>query len=1050
MRGIRTTVGLLCLVVAWTQAASLARAADDANVFVAPPRSVADVTAILGEYQPDRAKLAEATAEADRPAPTGDSDFDMARFYYLRGLAAQRVGRVSQQLSDHRLAYELGAKSGRDISPMLEALIRAETATGRYADAARHADERLRGESPHSGRRFGSFLFLESIAIARGNLDEAAAWVAQVHKLHEASAHWGEHSHDRFRVDVELTRPLYRAQVAYAEAMLAVAKGQFAEAATLRRQGLVGREKYIQARPRMIDEVHPPLTLILNARDGEISLLAQALREEGKLVEAEIEARRALVNTLKRSGRFSLEAAARLNTFTAILIDQGRFADAARMTGTAIEILKTVGATGSWDLAEARQHLTTALVADARWTEAAENGTTMMTELGDDPLSRERYGVGDLDWAIALVKVGRGKDALAMAGRLRERQRAVLGDQHYRTAEAGAVQAMAQAVTGDQAGALQAFAAAMPTLLAGTPQASEEAATIQAARRRVILEAYIGLLAHVRGTPVESAARLDAAAEAFQIAEAARGQGVQRALTAATARATLGDPALAELARREQDARQQVTALEGVLSNALAAPADQQDAAGVQALRQRIAEVRQAREAQLRELEQRFPDYAALINPKPATVAQARTVLRPGEALIATYTVEDATYVWAIGAADRVGFAAAPLGAGQLADAVTSLRRALDQQVDRLGDIPAFDVGLAYRLYEALLKPVETGWKGATSLLVVPDKALGQLPVGVLVTRPSTLGPDGGVPFTGYKSVAFLARERAVTQLPAVAALPALRALPAASAERRPFVGFADHAFNPRQVADAGPAPSSGGTQMRGGGRLRFRSVPATEKLTSAELAALPRLPDTADEVREIAHALKGDPDRDVLVGAAATERAVKSMVLSDRRVVMFATHGLVPGDLDGLSQPALALASPLLAGGEGDGLLTLDEVLGLKLNADWVVLSACNTASGDGAGAEAVSGLGRAFFYAGARALLVSNWPVETTSARALTTDLFRRQAENPALTRAEALRQAELALIDGPGFPDPAGGTPVFSYAHPIFWAPFSLIGDGGAATR
>ena len=122
-----------------------------------------------------------------------------------------------------------------------------------------------------------------------------------------------------------------------------------------------------------------------------------------------------------------------------------------------------------------------------------------------------------------------------------------------------------------------------------------------------------------------------------------------------------------------------------------------------------------------------------------------------------------------------------------------------------------------------------------------------------------------------------------------------------------------------------------------------------------------------------------------------------------------------------------------------------MDEILGLKLNADWVVLSACNTASGDGAGAEAMSGLGRAFFYAGARALLVSTWPVETRSARLLTTDLFKRQSENPNLTRAEALRQTMLALMDMEGQRDAAGKLQ-FSYAHPLFWAPFSLVGDGG----
>jgi CHAT domain-containing protein len=231
------------------------------------------------------------------------------------------------------------------------------------------------------------------------------------------------------------------------------------------------------------------------------------------------------------------------------------------------------------------------------------------------------------------------------------------------------------------------------------------------------------------------------------------------------------------------------------------------------------------------------------------------------------------------------------------------------------------------------------------------------------------------------------------------------------------------------------------------GAALRLRSAPKTERTDSAELAMLPRLPDTADEMRSIARALHADPERDVFVGPAASERTLRTVGLGDRRVIAFATHGLVPGDLNGLTEPALALSAPAFAGGEGDGLLTMDEVLTLRLDADWVVLSACNTAAGNGAGAESVSGLGRAFFYAGARALLVSNWPVETTSARTLTTDLFRRQAANPALGRAEALRQAELALIDGAGLVDPATQKTQFSYAHPIFWAPFALVGDGGS---
>ncbi len=179
----------------------------------------------------------------------------------------------------------------------------------------------------------------------------------------------------------------------------------------------------------------------------------------------------------------------------------------------------------------------------------------------------------------------------------------------------------------------------------------------------------------------------------------------------------------------------------------------------------------------------------------------------------------------------------------------------------------------------------------------------------------------------------------------------------------------------------------------------------------------------------------------------AANEEMVKKANLSKFRIIVFATHGLVPGDLEGLTQPALALSAPSVSGTPGDGLLTMEEILALKLDADWVVLSACNTGAAAGAGAEAASGLGRAFFYAGTRAILVTNWSVHSASARELVTDLFRRQSADRKITRGEAMRQAMLALLDGPGFVDAQGKT-AFSYAHPLFWAPYSIIGDGGGA--
>ncbi len=157
-----------------------------------------------------------------------------------------------------------------------------------------------------------------------------------------------------------------------------------------------------------------------------------------------------------------------------------------------------------------------------------------------------------------------------------------------------------------------------------------------------------------------------------------------------------------------------------------------------------------------------------------------------------------------------------------------------------------------------------------------------------------------------------------------------------------------------------------------------------------------------------MAQALGADLATDVFLGRRASEDNVKGAPLDNYRILSFATHGLVFGDLNGLLQPALALSSAEVTGGAEDGLLTMEDVLSLRLDADWAVLSACNTGAARGEGAEAVSGLGRAFFYAGARAVLVSNWPVHSQATTSLMIDLFRRQADDPSISRAEALRRA------------------------------------------
>jgi CHAT domain-containing protein len=539
--------------------------------------------------------------------------------------------------------------------------------------------------------------------------------------------------------------------------------------------------------------------------------------------------------------------------------------------------------------------------------------------------------------------------------------------------------------------------------------------------------------------------------ETFALADAIRGQSVQQALAASSARAAAKDPALAELVRKEQDLSKQVNAQLGMLNNVLSLSSAERDEKGVQAINASINSLRTERNRARQEISQKFPAYADLVSPKPPGVSEIRATLVDGEAMLSFYFGQSGSFVWAVPKTGPVAFAAIKAPSGDIETKIRKLREALEPQAAMISDIPPFDLKLAYEIYSLLLKPVESGWKPAKNLIVVTNGALGLLPLSLLPTAAAEVAQEDDPLFSGYRNVPWLARTHAVTTVPSAAALRTLRQLPAGKPGRGELVGFGDPYFNKDQQAEAELSETKtqvadAGSNLTRGVPLKRRSSPKLEGVDSAELGLLPRLPDTAEELKSIALALQADPSKVLYLGKNATESTVKTMNLSGFKILAFATHGLVPGELNGLTQPALALSSPSVTGEEGDGLLTMEEILGLKLDADWVVLSACNTGAGAGAGAEAASGLGRAFFYAGTRALLVTNWSVHSQSARQLVTDLFKRQANDPRLVRSEALRQSMMALVDGRGYLN-AEGKAEFAYAHPLFWAPYTIIGDGGA---
>lgn len=453
--------------------------------------------------------------------------------------------------------------------------------------------------------------------------------------------------------------------------------------------------------------------------------------------------------------------------------------------------------------------------------------------------------------------------------------------------------------------------------------------------------------------------------------------------------------ALAELYRRRDDILQRAGS--GQSASAEAIDADTRIAAA----QINLADADSA-------LQAAAPNYGQLVQQVvAATTVQA--VLRDREAFVAMTLNVESGWVFLV-RRDRLAVARLAGGLTAMGDLVGRVRASIE------GDgrsLPRFDTAAAHALYAGTLGGVDAAFEGITTLAIAPAGPLLALPFDVLLTAPAS--PDA------LAKAPWLLRRFSISHVPSPGNFVALRRIAGGSRASRPWFGFGEfRPILPAQARQIFPNPNCA----------------ASAQLLS-QLASLP----FAKRELEAARLLLGAETSEELLGAQFTASAVLRTDLRKYRVLQFATHALLPSELECATEPAIVTSVPVGAADARGALLTASQIANLTLDADLIILSACNSGGPGGTTAgESLSGLARSFFYAGARALMVTHWAVNDQTAAYLVADMLRRLRDRPEYGIAEALRAAELGMLDG------AGRELNADVAHPFYWAPFAVIGEGG----
>lgn len=768
----------------------------------------------------------------------------------------------------------------------------------------------------------------------------------------------------------------------------------------------------------------------VNQADYAAGQLIYALIDQGRSGEGVAVAQDGLARA--RLNNYGPDAVGSWNQrLAAALIGQRRYEEGLAAARTSVAELTRAGArVAGLQIALARNGEVVALINLERWQEADQTYNAFMASLRGDRAAYDR-SYNPMLAAILAAKNGRIDDAQRLIDNSYRYRQRIYGANNVVTAEAKAVRGAIYLIGNSPRSAMGDYEDFFTALLDSSsgwldlpPIGARGAYLI------IVLTEYLRYAAKLYATGGQDAIDSRMFNRLVQIADRLASGETQRSILESSAKVRSGDPALAALVGQEQEQRGKVReAYALAFADLIATDAKDTPEEKKKQLRELLKQHHDQAEAAQKlldetrkQLARQFPAYLQLVDPVNPNIDAIRKALVPGEAFVGIYPSREGTFAWAINANGRTALVISRWTEADVAKQVVAMRATLDVG-ERLPRLPPVDFGPLLAIHDEIIKPLRPALGGVTVLDVSSGGALASVPLAALVTAPAT----------DLASAPWLVREFAIAETPGAAAFVTLRNVEARAPAPRPLIGFGDPQF---RLASA-TAPTKVASNVPRARNLVVAATGAQASTYSVEkgfrYASIPALPETRDELIALATALGADPRSDLVLGAAATRKAVLTTPLADRRVVAFATHGLLPGEIPTLSKPALAMAatdSP-----DDSPLLTLDDVLSLKLNAQWVVLSACNTAGGERDGA-AMSGLVRGFFFAGTRSVLATYWAVESEAARQLVGRVFAEATRDPNAGRAASLRLAQLSMIDGT-----LGNG---AYRHPFYWAPYALFGD------